>query len=170
MHYVLENTGTSSTTLSKEFDYIATYLAIQKLRFNDRVNYSLTIPEHMNLDEYQILPLLLQPIVENAILHGLEGTKENGQIYIHVKTENEEFLLIDIFDNGLGMNEEELSLLTGKITEKEKSRTSSIGLYNINQRIKLFYGEAYGMVIKSRPNEGTLVSLTLPLHSITEDS
>lgn len=169
MHYVLENTGTSSTTLSKEFDYIATYLAIQKLRFNDRVNYSLTIPDNINLDEYQILPLLLQPIVENAILHGLEGTKENGQIYIHVKTENEEFLLIDIFDNGLGMSEEELSLLTGKMTEKEKSRPSGIGLYNINQRIKLFYGEAYGMVIKSRPNEGTLVSLTLPLHSITED-
>lgn len=169
MHYVLENTGTSSTTLKMELDYISTYLAIQKLRFNERVNYTLNIPDDMDLDEYQILPLLLQPVVENAILHGLEGAAEDGQIYIDVKTKDDEVLLINIYDNGLGMSEDELDSLTNNIQVHKKTKTSSIGLYNINQRIKLFYGEDYGMTIKSRPNEGTLVSLTLPLHNTMEE-
>lgn len=169
MHYVLENTGSSSTTLKKELDYISIYLTIQKLRFSDRVNYTLNIEENMNLEDYQILPLLLQPIVENAILHGLEGTDNNGQIVIDVKTKENELLLIDISDNGLGMTEEELYSLTNSIHTRDKKSTSSIGLYNINKRIKLFYGEAYGMEIKSKPSEGTLVSLTLPLHNIMED-
>lgn len=169
MHYVLENTGTSSTTLKKELDYISTYLAIQKLRFNDRVNYTLTFPEDMNPEDYQILPLLLQPIVENAILHGLEQTENNGQICIEVTTKDNEILLIHIFDNGLGMTEEELNSLTHSIEVRKKGTAANIGLYNINQRIKLFYGEAYGMEIKSRPNEGTLVSLTLPLHNRMEE-
>lgn len=168
MHYVLENTGSTSTTLDKELEYISTYLAIQKLRFNDRVNYTLTIPDDMNLKEYQILPLLLQPIVENAIIHGLEGIEENGQISIDVKTNYDEFLLIDIYDNGLGMTEDALSSLMNNIKVKDETKTSSIGIYNINQRIKLFYGEAYGIQIKSCPNEGTLVSLTLPLHNMME--
>lgn len=169
MHYVLENTGTSSTTLKKELDYISTYLAIQKLRFSDRVNYTLTVPEDMNLEEYQILPLLLQPIVENAILHGLEGMEENGHIYIDVKHQDDEYLLIDISDNGLGMSGEELNSLMTDIAVRDTNKTSSIGLYNINQRIKLCYGDAYGMTIKSRPNEGTVVSLTLPLHNTMEE-
>lgn len=169
MHYVLENTGTYSTTLKKELDYISIYLTIQKLRFNDRVNYTLNIVENMNLEDYQILPLLLQPIVENAILHGLEGTEINGQIVIEVKTKGDEFLLIDIYDNGLGMTKEELDNLTKNIHIRNKKSTSSIGLYNINQRIRLFYGEAYGMEIKSSPLEGTQVSLTLPLHNIMEE-
>ncbi len=169
MHYVLENTGTSSTTLKKELDYISTYLAIQKLRFNDRVNYTLTVPEDMDLEEYQILPLLLQPIVENAILHGLDETEYDGQICINVKTKDDELLLINIFDNGLGMTEEELNSLTDSVQAPRKTSASNIGLHNINQRIKLFYGDAYGVEIKSQPKEGTLVSLTLPLHNIMED-
>lgn len=168
MHYVLENTGTSSTTLKKELDYISTYLAIQKFRFNDRVNYKLNIPEDMDLEEYQILPLLLQPIVENAILHGLDETENNGQIMIDVMTADDELLIINIFDNGLGMTEDELTSLTQNMQIRKKT-TASIGLNNINQRIKLFYGEAYGMEIKSRSNEGTLVSLTLPLHNTMEE-
>ena len=170
MHYVLENTGTSSTTLKKELDYISIYLTIQKLRFNDRVNYTLNVADNMILEDYQILPLLLQPIVENAILHGLEGTENRGQIVIEVKTNGDELLLIDISDNGLGMTKEELDELTNSINERNKKSTSSIGLYNINQRIKLFYGEAYGMSIKSSPLEGTLVSLTLPLHNVMEEN
>jgi two-component system sensor histidine kinase YesM len=111
----------------------------------------------------------LQPIVENAILHGLEGTQNNGQIFIEVRTKDDELLLIDIFDNGLGMTKEELDNLTNSIHVRDKKSKSSIGLYNINKRIKLFYGEAYGMEIKSTPLEGTLVSLTLPLHNMMEE-
>jgi two-component system sensor histidine kinase YesM len=169
MHYVLENTGTSSTTLKKELDYISIYLSIQKFRFNDRVNYTLTVPEDMDLEEYQILPLLLQPIVENAILHGLEETEKGGLISIEVTAKDDELLIINIYDNGLGMAEEEVITLTDSFKQRKKQSASNIGLYNINQRIRLFYGDAYGMTIKSQPYEGTLVSLTLPLHNIMEE-
>lgn len=84
MRYVLENTTTSFTTLAKELDYIETYLAIQKMRFHDKTNYSLKLNRKINLNEYQIMPLLLQPIVENAILHGLEEVEQNGKIIIHI--------------------------------------------------------------------------------------
>jgi two-component system sensor histidine kinase YesM len=123
----------------------------------------------MDLEEYQILPLLLQPIVENAILHGLEETEKGGLISIEVTAKDDELLIINIYDNGLGMAEEEVITLTDSFKQRKKQSASNIGLYNINQRIRLFYGDAYGMTIKSQPYEGTLVSLTLPLHNIMEE-
>lgn len=169
MHYVLENNGTSSTTLKKELDYISTYLSIQKLRFNDRVNYTLNVPTDMNLEECHILPLLLQPVVENSILHGLERAKYAGQIIIDVQTQADDLLIIKISDNGLGMTKEELTQLNTNIQISKRKSNLSIGLYNINQRIKLFYGDAYGIEILSQPGEGTIVTLTLPLHISMED-
>ena len=70
MRYVLENTGTSLVTLKKELDYVETYLQIQKIRFGDRVNYRIEVIGMLDLEKYLILPLLLQPVVENAIVHG----------------------------------------------------------------------------------------------------
>lgn len=168
MRYVLENTGTSSTTLKKELDYIEIYLAIQKLRFNDRIHYTLKVQEDFDLDKYQILPLLLQPIVENAFIHGLKDMEEMGEITIEIQEKEKEFLLINISDNGIGMAEEELKELNYNIYNK-KNEASNIGFYNINQRIKLCYGTSYGMVIHSKKNEGTLVSLKLPLQNILEE-
>ncbi len=168
MRYVLENTGTSATTLKKELDYIDIYIAIQKLRFDDRIQYILNVQEGFDLGKYQILPLLLQPIVENAIIHGLREMEEPGEIVISIKEEEKEFLLINISDNGTGMTEEEMKQLNYNIYNK-KNDTSNIGFYNINQRIKLCYGASYGMIIQSHKNEGTLVSLKLPLQNIQEE-
>ncbi len=169
MHYVLENNGTSYTTLKKELDYISTYLAIQRLRFNDRVNYTLHIPDDLNLEQYHILPLLLQPVVENAILHGLEGTENDGQIMIDFTPTENDLLLIRISDNGIGMTKEEVTKLNSHIQTTKRKSSISIGLSNINQRVKLFYGEAYGMEIVSHPGKGTVVTLTLPLHKLLEE-
>lgn len=161
MHYVLENTGTSFTTLTKELDYVETYLSIQKLRFGNRVNAVFQIEEGLDTDNYKILPLLLQPIVENAIVHGLESVQENGYILISVATA-EPNLIITISDNGPGMDAETLATLQKNIANHDPNDTKSIGLYNINQRIHLLYGEEYGLEIESSP-EGTTVVLTLPL-------
>ncbi|MBQ7954947.1 MAG: histidine kinase [Lachnospiraceae bacterium] len=163
MRYVLENTGTSSITLQKELDYIETYLNIQKIRFRDRVNYSLVIEEGLVLEDYLVLPLLLQPVIENAILHGLEQTESGGRIEVKVSLQEDNFLQIVIVDNGCGMNEEELMALRQKIREQKIDTSSSIGLSNINRRIKLCYGELYGMSINSHPDEGTEVILLLPI-------
>ncbi len=168
MRYVLENTGTSSTTLFNELDYIQTYLMIQKMRFSEKVQYELEIEDGLVLGNYQILPLLLQPIVENAFIHGLANVEKNGLIRIEVKHINDEILLISIFDNGCGMDEATLTRLREKIQITNKDLKSSIGLYNIHQRIRLYYGEEYGIHIDSNIGEGTKVTLTLPLIDIEE--
>lgn len=161
MRYVLQNTATSFTTLQKELDYIETYLAIQKLRFHDRVNYSLKIRTVIDLKEYSIFPLLLQPVVENAIIHGLEDVEENGRIIIHIRM-REGKLHIIIFDNGCGMTLEEMDQMRSNMRNHPKESAKSIGLSNIYHRIQLYYGDAYGIKVQSKLHFGTAVTLVLP--------
>ncbi len=162
MRYVLENTGTTETTLQKELDHIENYLQIQQLRFGDRVNYQINIMPEMVLSEFAVLPLLLQPIVENAIVHGLESREEGGKIWIAIYIADGN-VKIDISDNGGGMDDETMKMVLHRVTNYERERhASGIALYNINRRIKLSYGEAYGLEISSTLGEGTRVSLTLP--------
>lgn len=161
MRYVLENTETMSVPLSKELDYIENYLAFQKIRFGDRINYTLFLEEGFCPEQYQILPLLLQPIVENSVIHGLEGIDENGRIEIHISRPDAKFLRITIKDNGVGIPKGQLEKLKINIENPGNFVSSGIGLHNINQRIKLFYGQKYGISISS--NEGTLVTLMLPM-------
>lgn len=163
MHYVLENTGTAWTVLSKELEHVKTYLQIQKLRFRDRVSWDFYLDERIDMDQYVILPLLLQPIVENAIVHGLEGKEGKGHVSIIIEQEKEDKLIVTVKDNGGGINEEKLEQMNRSLNEKRADDGSRIGLYNINQRVKLFYGEAYGVSIKSELLKGTSVSVVLPL-------
>ncbi|WP_349671377.1 sensor histidine kinase [Lacrimispora sp.] len=166
MRYVLENTSTSATSLSRELDYIETYLSIQKLRFHDRVNYSLKISPQLDPEDYQIMPLLLQPIVENALLHGLEEVEQNGKIILKILLINET-LCIYIYDNGCGMTPEELKLLNQSIHRPPNNSSHGIGLYNINQRIQLYYGFEYGLTIKCKKSMGTLVTMVIPVQNHT---
>ena len=170
MRYVLENTGTSFTTLSKELEHIKVYLDIQKLRFTDKFDSEIEVMEDIDPGKLLILPLLLQPVVENAILHGLEEKEKEGLIHILVRKQlgEEELLCIEVSDNGNGMTEEALAFLQSTIEEKDISRNKSIGLYNINQRIKLTYGQKYGVKISSNIEEGTRVSLFIPINRMKE--
>lgn len=163
MRYVLENTGTADTSLQAEIDHILTYLQIQQLRFGDRVNYILTVQPGMQMEEYRMLPLLLQPIVENGIVHGLEARESSGTIWISIYVQDG-VVYVDISDNGCGMDEETLQMVLHKVQDyTRKRRKSSIGLYNINRRIKLNYGEQYGLDIQSTLGEGTMVRVTFPV-------
>lgn len=168
MRYVLENTGTTQTTLDKELGYIENYLAIQKLRFDEKVNYTLEIPDSFSPAQYQILPLLLQPIVENSISHGIKESPRKGIIRISVEPQEEERrLVIRIEDNGVGIPQEKVEDLRNHIAGKDGEMvTSNIGLFNIYQRIKLFYGGEYGMTLESREGQGTRFTLTLPLQPV----
>lgn len=163
MHYVLERTETVSTTLDKELDYIDVYLQIQKLRFGERINYEIDIRDNLSPRDYQILPLLLQPIVENSVLHGLETVTKEGFIKVVIQSDNLSYLYIDIIDNGKGMTSNELENLIKRIDKKSDSDTTNIGLININRRIKLFYGDSYYMNIVSSTQNGTHVHMVLPL-------
>lgn len=162
MRYVLESSKRSAT-IKSELEYIEIYLKIQKLRFHDRVNYSIEVEESVDGEKYNILPLLLQPIVENAILHGLEETESGGLIQISIKSKNNK-LIICVKDNGMGISDKELANLRKKINSDQNIPKTSIGLHNINQRIKLYYGKEYGMDIKSKLGFGTTVIIFLPLN------
>ncbi len=172
MRYVLENTGTSFTTMDAELQHVETYMMIQQLRFGERIRFEKEIEENINLQDYYILPLLLQPVVENAIVHGLEEVETGGVIWLKIyrKTlDAKEMLFLDVIDNGSGMSEEELNRLRANIEVKDISRNKSIGLYNINQRIKLNYGEQYRIHIYSVPKQGTTVRLMFPIDKMQKE-
>lgn len=161
MRYVLENTTLSFTSLDREMNYIETYLAIQKLRFHDKVNYSLRTTQGLDLSKYKIMPLLIQPIVENALLHGLEEVEENGRIIIHIQKVKDR-LIIDVYDNGCGMTPDELNQMKQNMYDHPKDSSKSIGLSNIYQRIQLYYGKEYGLKVDSEAGVGTIFTMTLP--------
>lgn len=109
MRYVLGNTQTTSTTLEKELDYIATYMAIMKLRFGSRINYDLRIEEDLQKTDYLVLPIMLQPVIENAISHGLMDLDEEGHIILKICSSKDKSLLyFHVFDNGTGMTKKNL--------------------------------------------------------------
>ncbi len=172
MRYVLENMGTSVTTLGEELNHVDEYMKIQHLRFGDRITYEKKVEEGLDLTRYYILPLLLQPVVENAIVHGLDETEEGGRIVVSVcrKTPDETgLLLIDVDDNGCGMSEEALNKLRTDIEIRDMSRSKSIGLYNINQRLKLHYGEGYRLHVYSEQGTGTRVRLMIPVKKMENE-
>lgn len=164
LRYVLVNIGTTCTSLAAELEHIDCYIKMQKIRFEDRVNYRLRVEEGIDVDSYMLLPLLLQPIVENTVVHGLEDVEAQGQIDIHIHA-REEQLIIDVADNGRGMTPETLNKVRESIKEDSITKHSSIGMSNIDQRIKLCYGKKYGIRINSVPGEGTTVTVVLPRYS-----
>lgn len=164
LRYVLVNIGTTCTSLAAELEHIDCYIKMQKIRFEDRVNYRLRVEEGIDVDSYMLLPLLLQPIVENTVVHGLEDVEAQGQIDIHIHA-REEQLIIDVADNGRGMTPEMLNKVRESIKEDSITKHSSIGMSNIDQRIKLCYGKKYGIRINSVPGEGTTVTVVLPRYS-----
>lgn len=160
MRHVLETNGKPGP-LDSELEYIGIYLEIQKMRFLDRFDYDITVSEEVNTHRYMILPLLLQPIVENAIVHGLENKENGGFIQISVFAENRR-LIISVSDNGAGMTAGDLSALLERISSGQREDGRGIGLLNIYQRITLYYGEAYGIDINSEQGQGTQVLAYLP--------
>lgn len=169
MRYVLNNTKSTATTLDKEIDYISSYLQIQKLRFEEQMDYAIEIDDNLDLKSYQILPLLIQPLVENAISHGLADTEKNGRIIFKLYRTSNDLLVAEVFDNGCGMTQEKLADVIAHLDVPQNELEHGVGLYNINNRVHLFYGNEYGLHIKSRPGEGTQVTLTVPLLNLTEE-
>lgn len=163
MRYVLENSGTAFTSLQNELNHIEIYMKIQKLRFGEKFDYAFVVGEGLDVSRCIMLPLILQPIVENAILHGLEEKETGGMVTIRVdRVAGDEELCIAVSDNGCGMSMEALERLRADIAMKNPERKERIGLYNINQRVKLCYGAAYGITIDSKQDLGTTITLHLP--------
>lgn len=146
-------------TLKSELDMIKNYLEIQSLRFKGKVEYDFKL--EVNPEEYLILPLLLQPIVENAFIHGLESSTKMGKIEISIYDEVG-YLIVEISDNGVGITKEKLDYINGKLNNYQDKNKRSIGISNVNERIKMFYGDEYGLYILSTVETGTKVIILLP--------
>lgn len=161
MRHILE-VGNDLVTLSTELDYIAGYLQIQKFRYQDKFSYSIECPEDFDLKSYTMLPLVLQPLVENAFIHGIENLKTHGIITVRIQPQTDKLVIV-IEDNGAGIREKKLEELKKRMEKNEGSTSESIGLCNVHQRLRLYYGEEYGLTLDSRPDEGTRVTAVLPL-------
>lgn len=152
--------------LSKEIEAINNYLTIQHMRFGDRIEY--TINADFDMENYDILPLIIQPIVENSFNHGLEDREKGGTININLELQKFRYykvMTIKVMDNGSGMPEEKLQQLRSDInqnkSDNDKNGDVSIGLANVNSRIKLYYKEGSGITINSTAGQGTEVCIKL---------
>ncbi|MBW4084552.1 sensor histidine kinase [Paenibacillus sp. S150] len=155
------NKGRSIVSVGDELSLAAVYLKIQQSRFVDAFDFKLDA--RPGLDAYQMPKLILQPIVENALLHGILQAKEKrGLIVISVKEEGGD-LIFAVSDNGIGMEEQKARRLLMEAPSEAKADASgsSYGLYNVNERIKLYAGDHYGISIHSSPGAGTTVTVRL---------
>ena len=157
--------GKSIIPVRDELEHVRNYLMIQQKRFKNKFTYQIEAgPEVFPMAS---LKLMLQPLVENAIYHGMEFMDGDGEILIRVWQEGEKLIFI-IRDNGLGMTKEKAEgLLTGE-THSVSGKGSGIGVKNVNERIRLYFGEGYGLSIFSEPDEGTTVQISLPAVSCQE--
>ncbi|WP_306010355.1 sensor histidine kinase [Bacillus sp. MMSF_3328] len=148
--------------LEEEAIYIDDYMTIQKIRFQDKIHYSMQIDEAAK--NCLVPKLILQPIVENAMIHGLEKKLENGYLLIKGYVKND-LLHIQIIDNGVGMDERTMSaLLKGVYVNRDENKGTGNGILNVQNRIKLLFGREYGLNIDSNENVGSVFELTLPVH------
>ena len=151
--------GKNIVTVKDEIEHVKNYLMIQHMRFKNKFDYEFDIAE--DVLELPSLKLMLQPLVENAIYHGMEFMDGDGMIMVKAWRKEDE-LYLSVADNGLGMTEDKVEMiLTGESTSGN-GRGSGIGVKNVNERIKLYFGEAYGLTIDSEPDEGTTVIIHLP--------
>jgi two-component system, sensor histidine kinase YesM len=158
--------GDKLVSLVSEIELVKNYLEIQKFRFGEKVSYEINIL--CDIEKYNVLPLLLQPIVENAFVHGLENKQGSGNILISVE-EQDPYLLISVIDNGTGIEEEKLISINNRLNNFSISGSKSIGISNVSQRIKLFYGDKYYMRIDSKVNIYTKVEIFLPINKEYSD-
>lgn len=151
--------GKDIIPLRQEVEHATSYLSIQNIRFQDKFDFELNIDE--SLMEYLCPKITIQPILENAIYHGVENMFGDGEIILSIQEHGED-ICIEVSDNGEGMTEEQVEKILHHDIGKTSGKGSGVGVYNVDSRIKLLYGENYGISIQSELDEGTIVKILLP--------
>lgn len=156
------NQGKEVVSIREEIMHVRSYLEIQQVRYRDILEYEIDVDEALDL--YLIPKITMQPLVENALYHGIKNKRGVGKITVTGKPEKEYFV-VQISDNGIGMTDERMTEVKEGIEMKLSSEKNIYGLYNVNERIRLNFGEEYGVNISSVYGEGTTVSVKLPYHT-----
>ena len=161
MRYSLEVTN-QPVPLKSEIDLVKTYLDIQKLRFGNKIDYKIDIT--CDIEKYEMFPLLLQPLVENSIIHGIVSTTENIYVQVTILERNNN-LVIKVIDNGAGISPSKIGELIKELDETatHHEKSNGIGLHNVSKRVKLYYGDNYGINMQSELGMGTTVTIYLPI-------
>ena len=147
--------GHELITIEKEVEHARSYLKIQNFRYKNQFSYEFQVEE--DCLQYYCNKITLQPIIENAIYHGLDRMVDEGRILIRIYSDGED-VIFRVEDNGVGMSEEQCR----SIIHKEPGDNSGIGIKNVNDRIKIYFGKEYGLSIESELDEGTTVIIRMP--------
>ncbi len=151
--------GKSIITLAEEEMHINSYLQIQQVRYRDIMEYDIDIPE--GLKKYTLPKLTLQPLVENALYHGIKMKRRMGHIHVSGRELNGKVILV-VKDDGIGMPEEKLSALRESLGNT-RNGGEDFGLRTVHQRIQILFGKAYGLALESTPDAGTAVTVAIPM-------
>jgi len=151
--------GRNIITVKDELEHARNYLTIQSIRYKNKFDYEIEAQEEA-LD-LQCIKLIVQPLIENAIYHGMEYMDGDGNILVKAYLEEKD-LYIDIIDNGLGMPQELAEELLVRKEKHNSKKGSGIGLKNVHERIQLYFGKEYGLKIFSEPDEGTIIRIHMP--------
>lgn len=148
--------GKDIIPLESEVSHVNSYLEIQQIRYSDILKYDIQVPDE--LKQYYVPKLILQPLVENALYHGIKNRRGIGTIHIRGEEDHGDIVLT-VSDNGAGMDEDQVQALQAGIYQ---DRHTGLGLVNVHKRIRLYCGDRYGLLFTSKKGEGTSVSLRLP--------
>jgi two-component system sensor histidine kinase YesM len=150
--------------IRQEIEHVQSYLYIQKIRYRDILDYEIDIDE--SILDGTILKLTLQPLAENALYHGIKNKRNGGTIKVRARRARHNQVLIEVQDNGIGCTPYKLGHIRERLDDDSDSisqEEQGFGLANVNKRIKLYYGSEYGLSIESQYQEGTRVTVTIPL-------
>ena len=159
-------------TISQELDHIKNYLTIQKIRYADILNYTIDADEE--LLEIKMIKLVLQPLIENAIYHGIKNKRGRGELKVgvHYTDNSHKRIRFIVEDNGAGFTEERLGQVRNELrtgSQDSEKLTSVYGLYNVNKKLKLYYGDkTEGLIIESTAGKGSLISFEIPAETTTQ--
>ena len=154
--------GRDIISIKEELVHARSYLEIQQFRYQDILEYEINVDSKYN--DYTIPKITIQPLVENALYHGIKNKRGGGRINIGAKDAGDDFVLT-VEDNGIGMTPERLAEVLGGMSGSEPADSAIYGLYNVNERIKLKFGEKYGLTLDSVYGEGSTCNILLPKQS-----
>jgi two-component system sensor histidine kinase YesM len=156
--------GKDWITIREEIERTRSYLTIQKMRYRDILDYRIDLDE--NILDGTILKLTLQPLVENALYHGIKGKRDGGMIIVRARKAEPDLVLLEVQDDGIGFTPYKLAQIQASLTDDSSEisvQESGFGLENVNKRIKLYYGRQYGITVHSQYQSGTRVTLVIPM-------
>ncbi len=154
--------GMDWITIGEEVERIKSYLTIQRMRYRDILDFKIEVDE--NVAENTILKLILQPLVENALYHGIKNKRRKGTINVRARRKGEDEILLEVEDDGIGFTPEKLARLRAELDDDsgDIKLESGFGIGNVNKRIRLYYGKPYGLSVQSEYTTGTCVTLVIP--------